>query len=256
MAAAQIHSGGSGEDILRRVECQVAAAAAVGADVILFAECALHGYDGDMTFESIRAIAEPVSGPRCRRILEMAERYRITVLVGFFEKDGNFLHNSVLVARPDGTVKVARKFALTPTELEAGLTPGPRERLVVELNGVRCAILICADVGIEGLREDLRNQGVEYWFGPTGGGGKITDMLHAVDLLTPEGQARYIESRARVFNNRAILDMNESPLGGFTSANALGPVGRRTCHQGHCMIVDNQRVMRAQISGTTVLEHM
>ena len=53
-----------------------------------------------------------------------------------------------------------------------------------------------------------------------------------------------------------ILDEKECPATGFTSANALGPVGRQTCHQGHCMIVDHQRVMRAQIPGTIVLEHM
>ncbi len=43
---------------------------------------------------------------------------------------------------------------------------------------------------------------------------------------------------------------------GFASANPLGPVGEETCHQGHCMIVDANRVLRAQIPGTNVLEHM
>ena len=35
----------------------------------------------------------------------------------------------------------------------------------------------------------------------------------------------------------------------------IGPVGERTCHVGHCMIVDNRGVMHAQIPGTPVLEH-
>ena len=43
VAAAQIHSGRAIEDILRRTERQVAAAAEVGAEVILFAEGALQG---------------------------------------------------------------------------------------------------------------------------------------------------------------------------------------------------------------------
>jgi predicted amidohydrolase len=224
--------------------------------VILFAEGALHGYDYDMSLESVHAVAEPFDGPHCRLIQAMAQRYRIAILIGFFERKGDALHNSMLVTRSDGACEVARKFALTPVELAARLTPGPRERLVVEFNGVRCAIIICADGGIDGLHEDLRAQGVDYRLCPTGGGGKIDEMLHASDLLTKAGRARYSETRPRVFKVEAILDEKECPYTGFTSANALGPIGRKTCHQGHCMIVDNQRVMRAQIPGTIVLEHM
>jgi predicted amidohydrolase len=177
-------------------------------------------------------------------------------LIGFFETSGDAIHNSMLVAHPDGTYNSARKFALTPGEIAARLTPGLRERMVVEFTGVRCAIIICADGGIDGLHEDLRAQRVDYRLCPTGGGGKLNDMLHADDLLTEAGRARYVENRPRVFKTEAILDEKECPFTGFASANALGPVGRQTCHQGHCMIVDNQRVMRAQIPGTIVLEHM
>jgi predicted amidohydrolase len=42
VAAAQIHSGGTVEQTLARAETQVRAAAVVGAEVILFSECALH----------------------------------------------------------------------------------------------------------------------------------------------------------------------------------------------------------------------
>lgn len=256
VAAAQINSGGTITETVERVERQVGAAAAVGAELILFSECALHGYDYDMTPESVRAVAEPVDGPNCRRVLELALRRRITVLIGFFERNGDLVHNSMLIACPDGACRTARKHVLTAGERAAGLTPGARERDIVEINGVRCAVIICADGGMDGLHEDLRGQGVDYRLCPTGGGGKIGDMLHSADLLTAEGRARYVENRPRVFNTAAILDEKDCPYSGFTSANALGPVGRRTCHQGHCMIVDNQRVMRAQIPGTIVLEHM
>ena len=256
VAAAQIHSGGPLEKTLQRVERQVTAASAVGADVILFSECALHGYDYDMTPESVRAVAEPVDGSHCRRILDMAQRHRIVVLIGFLERNGDAVHNSILIARPEVTLETARKHILTDGEVAARLTPAPRQRTIVELNGVRCAIIICADGGIEGLHEELHAAGVDYRFCPTGGGGKIGDMLSEEDLLTPEGRSRHIDNRPRVFKTEAILDEKECPTTGFTSANALGPVGHQTCHQGHCMIVDNHRVMRAQIPGTIVLEHM
>lgn len=256
VAAAQIHSGGPIEQTLERIERQMAAASAVGVEVLLFAEGALHGYDYGMTAESIRAVAEPVDGPHCRRIAELADRYRITSLVGFFEKHGDRFYNSVLVAEPGKACWAGRKHVLTKGETAAGLSAGPRRRPVVELNGVRCVLIICADGGIDGLHEELRAEGVDYRLCPTGGGGTLSEMLHEEDLATPEGRAKYVANRPRVFKTEAILDEKDCPHTGFTSANALGPVGRNTCHQGHCMIVDNRRVMRAQIPGTIVLEHM
>ncbi len=256
VAAAQIHSGGTVAQTLERMARQTGSAASAGADVILFAEGALHGYDGDMTAASVRAQAEPVDGPGCLQIAAMAQRCKLTVLAGFFERDHDRIYNSVLVAAPSGVCAAARKHVLTPGELNAELTPGPRARHVVEINGVRGAIIICADEGMPGLHQDLRTQGVDFRFCPTGGGGQAEDMLHERDLETEAARTFYIQNRQRVFKAAAILGKEECPVSGFASANALGPVGMRTCHQGHCMIVDNRRVMRAQIAGTIVLEHM
>lgn len=255
VAAAQIHAGGGVADVLRRLERQVAGAATVGVEVILFAEGVLPGYDYDLTRDSVRAVAEPVTGPSCDRVVALAQRYRLAILAGFFERAGDLIFNSQLVARPDGSRAVQRKHVLTAGEQAAGLTPGPAERTVFAFNGVRTAIIICADGGIAGLHDRLREQGVVYRFCPTGGGGNIQDYLHEAELGTPAGRLRYEANRPRVFKPQALLDVAECPATGFTSANALGPVGRQTCHQGHCMIVDNQRVMRAQIPGTLVLEH-
>jgi predicted amidohydrolase len=255
VAAAQIHSGGTVDEIIGRMKRQIIGASAAGAELILFAEGSLHGYDYDMDPGIIRAVAEPKDGPNCRRVAELARQYGITVLAGFFEKDGDHYYNAMLVAPPKGACWTARKHILTQGEQRACLTPGEKERSIVEINGVRCAIIICADGGIEGLHENLKERGVDYRLCPTGGGGKIADYLHEADLLTPEGRKAYETNRPRVFKTEAILDEKECPNAGFTAANALGPVGRQTCHQGHCMIVDNQHVMRAQITGTIVLEH-
>jgi predicted amidohydrolase len=256
VAAAQIISSGPLADTLGRMERQAASAAAVGADLVLFSECALHGYDFDMTAKSVRAVAETTDGPGCGAVSRMAERLGISMLAGFFEKDGNEVFNSVLVARNDGSRDVQRKHVITPGEITARLSPGPRRRTVFDFHGVRCAVVICSDGGLEGLHEELRAMSVDFRLCPTGGGGDIKDMLRAADLGKPESRALYAEKRSKTFKTEAILDEQECPFTGFASANALGPAGRRTCHQGHCMIVDNRRVMRAQIPGTIILEHM
>lgn len=258
IAVAQVHSGGTIDENLARIECQARAAAVVGADLILFSECALqgYGYESDLSAAVVAAQAVSLDSAPCRRIGDLAQEFRLVIMVGFFEADAGAFYNACLVAWPDGRLEVERKHALTPTELAAGLTPGKLARKPFVINRVKCAVVICADGGIDGLHRMLRKEGFEYRLCPTAGGGALADMLHESDLDSPEGRATYEQQRARVFNARAILDLTENHGLGFASANALGPVGERTCHVGHCMIVDNRGVMHAQIPGTPVLEHM
>lgn len=255
LAAAQVHSGGGVDDVLRRMERQIRAAAAVGVEVILFAEGVLQGYDYTLTPEGLARLAEPADGPACDRVSALAQEHGMAVIAGFYERDGADHYNAALVARPDGSRAVQRKHYLTGGEKKAGFRAGPAARSVFEFGGVRCAVMICADGSIENLDADLRAKGVEYRLCPTGGGGKMREMIREADLDHPQGREAYVANRPRVHKTEAILSEEDCPYAGFTSANALGPVGEETCHQGHCMIVDNRRVMRAQIPGTIVLEH-
>jgi len=256
VAAAQLVSHGGAAETLPRIDALARAAACLGAEVILFSEVALHGYDYDMTPESVRAVAEPVDGPNAREILAIARRHKIVVLAGTLEGDGETIYNSHLIAEPSGRLRVQRKHSLTEGELRAGLTPGSRIREVFTINGVRCAILICADSGIDGMPAELRRLAVEVRFVPTGGGGKLADMLCQTDLATADGRDKYAQNRPRVCLPDAFDPNFADWDSALVTANALGPAGAETCHQGHCIIVDNMGVLRAQASGTIVREHM
>lgn len=252
VAVAQIHSiARNPQANLARIYRQAQSAAAVGVEVILFAETCVTAYE---LSDENKVFAEPVGGPLTTQIGAWARELGITIMAGFLESDGEAQYNSHIVASPDGSLSAQRKHAITPNEINGGISPGPRERTVYTFNGVRTAIIICADTGIEGLADDLKAQGVEYCFIPTAGGGKYEDYLHEEDLLTEDGRKRYIENRPRVFNTQAIL--TEANLGPFASANAMGYDGYFACHQGHSMIIDRNLVMRAQIPGTIVLEHL
>ncbi len=255
VAVAQIHSGGGVRDVLKRMTRQIRIAAIAGVDVILFSECVLQGYDYDLTRKQLEQIAVTAGSRPCGRLKKLAAEYGMTIIAGFFERERGAFYNSCLIVHPDGSRQVQRKHALTAGEKRAGLTPGPREREIIDINGIKCAVLICADGGIEGIYNDLKQQGVQYRFCPTGGGGKMSEMINERSLSRKKTRDRYIENRPRVFNADAILANDQYPDMPFASANALGPVGKRTCHQGHCMITGADYVMRAQIPGTIVLEH-
>lgn len=256
VASAQIISAGGAARTLPRMDALAQAAACLGAEVILFSEVAIHGYDYDMTPDSVRAVAEPLDGPIALEIKAMARRRRIAILAGTFERAGEAIYNSHLLAEPDGRLRVQRKHNLTEGERRAQLTPGPRPPEVFTLGGVRCAVLICADSGIDGMAADCRRLGVQVRFVPAGGGGKLADMLHQTDLATPEGRGRYEQNRPLVFLPDAFDPRFPDWGSALVAANALGPAGAATCHQGHCIIVDNLGVLRAQAVGTIVREHM
>jgi predicted amidohydrolase len=256
VASAQLISHGGAAETLPRIDALSQAAACLGAEAILFSEVAIHGYDYDMTPESVRAVAEPIDGPIAQEVLAIARRHNIVVLAGTFEREVEAIYNTHLIAEPSGQLRVQRKHNLTDGELRARLTPGPQDPEVFSINGVRCAVLICADTGIEGIENRCKERGVELRFIPTGGGGKLSDMLSQADLATPENRTRYELNRPAVCLPDAFDPKFPEWGSAFVSANALGRAGETTCHQGHCIIVDNQGVLRAQAVGTIVQEHM
>lgn len=247
---------GAPQENLQRIHRQVQSAAAVGVEVLLFPETVIHAYNFS---PANMALAEPLGGALTQQVSEWARQYNMTILAGFLERDGDNIYNSLVVARPDGTMGLERKNNLTETELAAGLTAGKVERTVFEFNGIRCAIMICADCGIKDLHCNLAQQGVEFRFIPTGAGNMMKDKLipyiHEEELATEEGRALTVEYRGYVCICDAIVPEDPQPYTGYAAANALGDDGAGVRHMGHCSIVDRHRVLRAQIPGTLVIEH-
>jgi predicted amidohydrolase len=243
------------EGNLARMRPLVAAAAAAGCDLALFAETCLHSFG--MTPETV-ALAESLDGPMADRVEAWAREFEIVICPGFIEKNGDARHNSHAAFFPDGRRIVQRKNYLTETEVATNLVAGPVERNVFEVNGVRCAFIICADSGIEAVWEDTARQGVQLRLCPTAGGGLRGEMMTEAELSTPEGLKRYEEGRRCVFTPQAVLPSERPGVSpAFASANALGYNGvtERGWNRGHCLIVDRFGVLRAQIVGTPVLEH-
>jgi predicted amidohydrolase len=255
LAVAQVHArAGAVAANLARVERQVQAAALNGCDLILLAENVLHAY---VFTPANLALAESAgAGPATSGIIALAVRHRIAVAAGFLERTAAGIHNSHLVAFPDGTCTVRRKTELTATEREAGLVAGDGSFAPVVISGIPCAVIICADGGHAGLATKLRSNGVRYRLCPTAGGDLIDGVKEApmapADLATPAGRQRYERLRGKVFDASHIQTPPADHVCGFASANALGDDGNGTHHMGHCMITGNDGVLLAQIPGNPV----
>jgi predicted amidohydrolase len=102
------------------------------ADIIVFPEAALTGYDNIPEcpqFEKMQVMeAESIPGPTIEKILALAGKHSITVVFGMFEcvpgKPGS-VYNSAAIVRPSGEVFSYRKIHL-PDDEGSWVTPGDR----------------------------------------------------------------------------------------------------------------------------------
>lgn len=86
-------------------------------DLVVAPELATTGYDLDLLAERGRELAEPADGATATRLQEVAARVGATLVVGFLERDGEQVYDSLLMVAPDGPLGVYRKSHLYPPEL-------------------------------------------------------------------------------------------------------------------------------------------
>lgn len=180
---------GAVERNLAAMETFICQAAEQGADVVLFSECGLTGYD----LKGVAlASAIPLDHPAIGRLRELASACGIVILNGLYERDGEAIHNTVIAVHPDGTRQVQHKHNLSPPEI-ADASPGPRQRTRIMIRGIACAVLICADYGIDGIHEEMADQGIQAVFLLTAGGGDARVGLHRSELAHAVGRQRFAQ---------------------------------------------------------------
>jgi len=98
---------GNKEANLNRIKGYIEAAAKRGADIILFPETALTGYDIDEEVKMHKENAETIPGPSTNEIAQLTRKYGVYVIVGMAEKDKDnpeIIYNSVAIVGPEGVI--------------------------------------------------------------------------------------------------------------------------------------------------------
>jgi predicted amidohydrolase len=150
---------------LGRIEALTEQAAARGAELVSFHECAIPGYTflENLSRGEIEALAEPVpGGPSTERLIEIARRFGVAVAAGLIEQEAGQLYNCYAVVSPQGFVAKHHKIH---TFISSHLTCGDRYT-VFDLLGCKFGILTCYD---NNLVENVR----------------LTAMLGAEIILMP-----------------------------------------------------------------------
>ncbi|MBN1835993.1 MAG: carbon-nitrogen hydrolase family protein [Spirochaetales bacterium] len=193
-------------------------------DLIVFGETILGWYHDPADPQGYQwDLAEPIPGPAVAQIAVRAASYNIYIAFGMGELDGGKLYNTQVLLAPDGTVQAKhRKVHLIDTDEAGGFTPAVRSAAdpfsltITDIDGIRAAMLICADVSDYWLATQINERGVDL-------------IVHSLASFEP---AFTIDAVSRQFNAWAIF------------ANRCGREAD-TDYAGNCYIADPAGTIRA-----------
>lgn len=120
------------------------AESAKGADLLVFPELGLTGYEFKDARETER-YAEPFgAGPTSETLKKLAKRLKMSLVIGYPEYTTRGVYNSAMLATPDGKLHNYRKLHLFSREKDL-FTPGDGEPPVIQTPAGRVGLMICFD---------------------------------------------------------------------------------------------------------------
>lgn len=149
---------------LATIDQATGAAAAAGAELIVFPELATTGYGAG---PAIRELAEPPDGPQLQRLAAIADAHGLALVAGFPERDGDQVYNALAFLRAGAAPLVYRKTHLYADYERALFIPGEIRPTVVDFAGLRLGFLICYDVEFPENVRRLAQAGAEVIVVPT-----------------------------------------------------------------------------------------
>jgi predicted amidohydrolase len=241
------------EGNLKQIRQLAEQAAKTGARLCLFAEGCITGY---VTAEAVLAKAPRAEGPVVERLKQMAAELKIVIAAGTLERAEDGVHVSCFIAFPDGRLVVQRKHGVNDVERKAGLVPGPVERTIFEVDGVKMAVCICSDSGIPGIRDKLAAQGCQVFLLPTAGGAGREHIFHPADLENPQRRAAYVKLMDAVCSVvSAVGDCIDYRMA-QVAVNLSGDDGVDHYHPGHSSIIDSRGRIVALQPGEYVVDYL
>jgi predicted amidohydrolase len=209
------------DENLAIIQAQAIAAAEQGADLIIFPELFLSGYNIGQT---VQELAEQSDGPACQQASQIAREANIALLYGYPEKLGTEVYNSALLIDRKGNTRANyRKTHLFGSYEKNCFQPGDA-LVITEMDGLKIGILICYDVEFPEAVRALTQAGAHLIAVPTA---LMKDYCRVAEHVVP---TRAYESEIYVaYVNRCG---SEGDLTYCGRACLVGPDGRDILRAG------------------------
>ena len=224
MKIALYQGAGKSTDVhenLATIQRKAIAAAGQGADLIIFPELFLTGYNIGKT---VRDLAEQADGPACLKVVQTAQEANIAILYGYPERFNNNVYNSALLINRSGNIGANYR----KTHLYGGYEKGcfkPGDSLIItELAGLKIGILICYDVEFPEAVRALANAGADLIAVPTA---LMEDYCHVANHVVPT--RGYENGLFVAYVNRCGIEGDTVYCG---SSSLVGPDGRDILRAG------------------------
>jgi len=145
---------GDREGNFRRIEYALEGAAAEHADIAIFPESSILGWENP----DAHTMAAPIPGADSDRIANLAQKYRVMIAIGLDEKDGEHLYDSAILVDKSGKLLWKhRKINVLPELMTPPYSQGrPGDIGVVDTEFGRIAVLICADTFSDAFVERMK----------------------------------------------------------------------------------------------------
>ena len=179
---AQARRGGPTIAANKKQICElIEQAASAGPDIICLPETFMLS---NVVYKDLADVAEPLPGPTTEMVARYAAQHRCYIICPLIAIHGDkYMNDAVLIDRRGQIAGVYSKIYPVVSgsefrELEKGITPGS-EATVFDTDFGRIGILICFDVNWPGPWAEMKRQGAEIVFWPSGAeGGKLLN-IHA-----------------------------------------------------------------------------
>ena len=151
---------------LERISTYAEKANQAGADLLLFPEASLTGYNNSL--ETNRNIAPSANGEHQQAIASICNRFSIAIAYGFAERDGDSFYNSVqLIGDTGDTLAIYRKTHLWGDQDRKLFTAGDDLVPIIQYKGWSIGFLICYDIEFPENVRRLAIEGAELLLTPT-----------------------------------------------------------------------------------------
>jgi 5-aminopentanamidase len=164
MRAGIFQSDSSGLDANQRLARLAAAIADCQLDLVVCPELFMSGYN---VGEKLPQLAEPCDGIFSAKIAKLAVKRKTAIIYGYPEQADGKLYNSAVCIDASGQIIANQRKMILPPGFEAKYFSSGSDQVLFDLNGVRCAILICFDAEFPETARAAAQAGAQLLIVPT-----------------------------------------------------------------------------------------